>query len=272
MAIMPGVQWRPLPRPSSTRMSAHDVVVIHTMVGSLEGTDGYFRRLTNGVNSHFGTGGDGTIRQWVDTTVRSGANGDGNYRCISIENADMGPQFPAWNTNDGGAVPPFTPAQIEANARICAWANTTHGIPLALIPDSKPGRRGIGFHRLGVPGYVVAGGERWSSAAGKVCPAVRRIAQIPQIIDRARQIVGSAPIAQEEDEMTPEQAAQLARIHFELTNRFPSRVAGSKATETAIGYVLNTDRATAVTEQRINVLEAKLDKLIAALGQADDPQ
>lgn len=190
MALMPGTVNKLLPNASRTKMSAYDIVCIHTMVGTLDGTDGYFRRLTTGVNSHFGTGGNGKIYQWVDTAYRSGANMNGNHRIISIENADIGPEFGSWNTNDGNAVPAFTPAQIEANAQIIAWACRTHGIPCELIPDSKPGRRGIGYHRQGVPGFMVAGGEAWSSARGKVCPGNRRIAQIPQIIIRAREILG----------------------------------------------------------------------------------
>lgn len=191
MAIMPGAVWRPIPA-STSRISSYDITCIHTMVGSLAGTDGYFRKIAPGVNSHFGTGGDGTIYQWVDTAFRSGANLNGNYHIISIENADMGPEFAPWNTGDGNAVPAFTLAQIEANAKILAWAHETHGIPLGLIPDSKPGRRGTGYHRLGVPGYMVAGGEQWSSSTGKVCPGPRRVAQVPQIINRATQIAGGS--------------------------------------------------------------------------------
>lgn len=189
---MPGTTNRLLPNASRTKMAAYDIVCLHTMVGTLDGTDGYFRRLTTGVNSHFGTSGAGKIYQWVDTAFRSGANMNGNHRVISVENADIGPEFPAWNTNDGGAVPAFTPAQIEVNAQIIAWAHRTHGIPIELIPDSKPGRRGIGYHRQGVPGFAVAGGELWSASRGKVCPGNRRIAQIPAIIARARAIVGQS--------------------------------------------------------------------------------
>jgi hypothetical protein len=61
MARMPGAVWKPLPRGFGTKMAAFDIVCLHTMVGSLAGTDGYFRGLTNGVNSHFGTGGGGEI-------------------------------------------------------------------------------------------------------------------------------------------------------------------------------------------------------------------
>lgn len=186
---MPGALWKPLPNPSETRMSRYDLVVIHTMVGSLAGTDGYFRRLTNGVNSHFGTGGYGENWQWVDTSVRSGANGAGNHRAITIENADMGPGFKAWNTKNPADVPAFTPQQIETNAQICAWAHREHGVPLVAADTSLPGERGIGYHRLGCDPYRVPGGEKWSSSYGKVCPAPRRIAQIPLIIARAQQIV-----------------------------------------------------------------------------------
>jgi hypothetical protein len=202
MARMPGSTWKPLPRPSTTAMARYDLVVIHTTVGSLAGTDGYFRGLTNGVNSHFGTGGGGEIWQWVDTAVRSGANADGNHRSVTIENADMGPGFPAWNTQDGAAVPAFTAAQAEAIARICAWANAAHGVPLVAAPNSLPGSRGIAFHRQGINPWRVAGGELWSSSAGKVCPGNRRIAQIPQIIARARQLAGgAAPTPTVEDDM-----------------------------------------------------------------------
>ncbi len=213
MARMPSAVWKPL-KASTSRISSYDIVCIHTMVGSLVGTDGYFRRLTNGVNSHFGTDGQGAIWQWVDTAFRSGANYNGNHRIISIENADIGPGFPTWNTNDGGAVPAFTAEQCEAIARILAWAHQEHGIPLVLVPDSKPGRRGIAYHRQGVPGYVVAGGELWSTARGKVCPGNRRIAQIPGIIERAKQIVAGGPAGayKEEDDVpyTPDQLADAA--------------------------------------------------------------
>jgi Putative peptidoglycan binding domain/N-acetylmuramoyl-L-alanine amidase len=192
MARMPGAVWKPLPKGFGTPMARYDLVIIHTMVGSLAGTDGYFRGGGTSSNSHFGTGGAGEIWQWGDTAKRSAASGAANPRSISIENADMGPGFPAWNTKDGNAVPPLAAQQVEANARICAWAHTQHGVPLERVPDSKPGRRGIAYHRLGVPGYAVAGGELWSSARGKVCPAPKRIAQVDLIIARARQLVGAS--------------------------------------------------------------------------------
>jgi hypothetical protein len=247
-------------------MARYDLVVVHTMVGSLPGTDGYFRGLTNGVNSHFGTGGDGAIWQWVDTAVRSGANGGGNHRAITIENADMGPQFAAWNTRDGAAVPAFTPQQIEANARICAWANREHGVPLVPAPNSLPGARGIGYHRLGIDPWRVVGGEVWSSSAGKVCPANRRIAQIPQIIARARQLVGGAQ-TQEVPDLDANQAKQLAEVHAMLTGRYGpgNRNLGDVAVEMfnrQEGYGRRIENA----EARVIALEAA----VATLAEGSD--
>jgi hypothetical protein len=172
-------------------MQSHDIICLHTMVGTLWGTDSFFRRSSSA--SHFGVGHDGQCIQWVDTDLRAPANADGNHHLVSIETADIGTGFPRWNTNDASQVPAWTPEQINSLAHLVSWISRVHSIPLEMIPDSCPGRRGVGYHRLGVPGYMAAGGERWSSAYGKVCPGNRRIAQIPRIIALARQIAGAPP-------------------------------------------------------------------------------
>ena len=191
MARMPGAIWKPLAADwnQQPRMKAYDLFCLHTMVGSLNGTDGYFKVGNGagygGTESHFGVGPDGTIYQWQDTAYQADANGAGNWHVISSENADTGTPFPKWGGSD---VPAFTPEQVEANARIATWLLKEHGIPLDVVPDAKPGRRGMAYHRQGVPGYMVAGAEKWSSAPGKVCPGDRRIAQVPAVSARAKQI------------------------------------------------------------------------------------
>jgi hypothetical protein len=186
MAVMPGAQFTntaigPL-------MSRYDIVCIHTIVG-----------YAPAHAAHFSTTAAGHIFQSRDTKYKSAANLNGNHRIIAIENEDRGAAFGDWNVNDGHAVPAFTEGQIEAIARICAWAYQVHNIPLVLAPDSKPTSRGIAFHRQGCDGNFagyayggrVAGGELWSNAFGKVCPGDRRINQlINRIIPRARQIAG----------------------------------------------------------------------------------
>jgi hypothetical protein len=186
MAIMPGAQW--LNAATSTNMSRYDIVCIHTIVG-----------YAPAHAAHFSTKWDGTIYQSRDTKYRSAANLNGNYRTIAIENEDHGSAFGSWNVNDGHAVPGFTSQQKEAIARILVWCYETHGIPLTMAPDSKPGSRGVAYHRQGIDGNFtgygyggrVAGGELWSNATGKVCPGDNRIWQlINEILPRARQLVG----------------------------------------------------------------------------------
>lgn len=200
MARMPGAVWQG--EHGGREMARYDIVCLHTIVG-----------YAPAHAAHFSTNAAGKIFQSRDTRFRSAANLEGNYRVIAVENEDHGPAFGQWNTGDGHAVPAFTAAQVETIARICAWAHETHGIPLVACPDSKPGSRGIGYHRQGVDGnwdgYTyggrVAGGEVWTNFRGKVCPGDRRIAQIPRIIARAKQLAGET----EEDVMTPEQEKKL---------------------------------------------------------------
>lgn len=197
MPVMPGVQFVPVDK-RLKKMAKPEVVCLHTIVGNPPASA-----------AHFSTRADGHIFQSRDTDFQSGANLNGNHRVIAIENDDFGPEFGPWDTGDGHAVPPFTPQQVEAIARICAWAHKTHGIPLEPCPNSRPGSKGIAFHRQGIEGNfgpfafggIVKGGEVWTESRGKVCPGDARIAQIPMIIKRARVIAGldEAELELEED-------------------------------------------------------------------------
>ncbi|HEY0453258.1 N-acetylmuramoyl-L-alanine amidase [Actinophytocola sp.] len=199
MAVMPGVDFRPVVGEGALRMHRFDVVCLHTIGGPSDPPAGA---------AHFSTHADGRIFQSRDTRFRSEANANGNHRVIAIENDDAPKRFGSWNTDDGHAVPGFTPEQIQAIARICAWAHKEHGIPLVACPDSRPGSRGIGYHRQGIDGNFgpfafggrVPDGEVWTEHFGKVCPGDRRISQIPQIIKRARIIAGLDEPELEEDE------------------------------------------------------------------------
>lgn len=186
----------------SRPMTRYDVVCIHTIVGNPPAHA-----------AHFSTRADGLIYQSRDTALRSGANLDGNHRVIAVENDDQGPEFGDWNESDGRAVPGFTAAQVEAVARICAWAHRTHDIPLVPCPDSRPTSRGIAYHRQGIDGnwagYAyggrVSGGELWTESRGKVCPGDRRITQLlTEIIPRAQELANpvdlpSVDVSEEDD-------------------------------------------------------------------------
>ena len=219
MARYPGAVFKPLGPQKQPWMRGHDVICLHTMVGYLSSTDRYFA-VANGVGyvgteSHYGVGGiwggdvkmglDGAVWQWQDLEHSADANLDGWATVISIETAD----------NAARPIQPWTPKQCEALAQLLAWLSlpsshagcsaswTCHqvGIPLDLIPDTKPGRRGVGYHAQGVVGNTVAGGVLWSPSRGKDCPTAARIAQIPDIIARARAIVAGTPTTQLEEDI-----------------------------------------------------------------------
>lgn len=206
MARMPGTDWQGEQSPR-TPMDRYDIVCVHTIVG-----------YAPAHAAHFSTKADGTIIQSRDTAYRSAANLEGNHRVIAIENEDHGPAFggtprlPAWV--------PLTPEQVHACARILAWAHETHGIPLQLCPDSRPGSRGLGYHRQGIDGNFgtyrfpgrVAGGETWTSSPGKVCPTDARIAQLPNILAAARDLTEGDDMPSYNDWTEDEKNEQAQRI------------------------------------------------------------
>ena len=209
MAHYPGAVWLPLARDESHQslMARHDVVCLHTMVGSLAGTDSYFDvGGYSGTESHFGVGGDGTVHQYTDTARTADANLDGNFRVLSIETADMGDPFPKWS---GSNVPPWTDAQLEAISALVAWLCALYEIPADLVPDSRPEHRGIAYHRQGIDGNYPGPykgrqgvGEHWSTSTGKTCPGDNRIAQLSSdVIPRVRELLTGDDMAISDDDL-----------------------------------------------------------------------
>lgn len=217
MAItVPGYVYDPLSgEQTEPPMTGHDVVCVHTMVGTFGGTEGMFEKDGfHGTDSTFGLRGDGYAEQWQDMRYQTDANLDGNPYVLSIECEDTGKYFPDWDHNTSN-VPAFTDAQVDTlvdligqlcdkdTHRYCPshWRCHNEGIPPVLIPDTKLGRRGIGYHRQGIEPWLVPGGVRWSNAKGKVCPGDRRVNQLINVI--IPRIITPAPIAlMEDDDMT----------------------------------------------------------------------
>lgn len=85
---------------------APKALILHTMAGSLAGSDSWFNNPSSEVSAHFGIGLDGTVHQYVSSQNTSWANGvvesgnrwqgifrDGanpNYRSLAIETEDLG--------------------------------------------------------------------------------------------------------------------------------------------------------------------------------------
>jgi hypothetical protein len=164
-------------------MARHDIVCLHTMAGTFTWTDDWFHENGfGGTESHFGLAGSGRLKQWQDLDFSADANYDGNYRCISIETADRGEAFPDWSGSD---VPPWTDAQLDVLVALVGWLCDRYDIPRELVPDSRPGRRGIAYHRQGIPPWKDPAGELWTklpNGNGKVCPGDNRVAQIHEVI------------------------------------------------------------------------------------------
>lgn len=222
MTRYPAATWDPLGPQTESRMKAHDIACLHTMVGTLVGTSSFFHQNGyGGTESHFGMGHDGRVLQWQDTAFEADANYHGNPRVISMETADRGTGFPTWSGTD---VPAWLPAQVDAivawlvwvvspAAHVSCpreWACFGRGIPPVLVPDSRADRRGIAYHRQGIDSYPTLyrvgwrqpGCERWSASRGKVCPGDRRVEQLIEVVIPRVQaaLIPIAPTSLEEDD------------------------------------------------------------------------
>lgn len=176
-ARMPGARDRHLDGKSTTPLN-HHFVNVHTMVGTLGGTESWFTP-SGRPYSHYGIGGSGEIREWQDPIYRAASDLEGNPYSVSIETEDKGSFFPSWSGSD---VPAWTPNQIDALVDALAWICVRFDIPPVLVPNSLPIPDGLSYHRLGIDPWRVDGGLRYSSWPGKACPGDRRINQFRAIV------------------------------------------------------------------------------------------
>lgn len=169
MARCPFATWKPLPENATQPAISPRLVIVHTMVGSLRGTDSFFRNST-GIEAHFGIGGptdgpelDGAVWQWIDTDTQADANYHANPFAVSIETSDGG------NPDN-----PWSPKQLASLVRLIGWLCDAYNIPRVLTPtwDGK----GLGWHAMwGAP-------SPWTPAVGKTCPGPVRIDQFKNTV------------------------------------------------------------------------------------------
>lgn len=183
MARMPGAVWRPYPVGARALRRKGRGVAYHVAVSEAESL-----RPFPGADWHFYVSKKGVIYQFVDTDYQAWTTGAGNSSMIGVET-----QGGVRNVNGEK----WSDAQVTALAKIARWAHETEGIPLRLMRNSLPTERGLGWHKLGVDPWRVAGGEKWSSAYGKECPGLAKIAQMPEVLRRAQQGEDDMPDAQE---------------------------------------------------------------------------
>lgn len=163
-----------------------DGIVLHS-TGSRSATSqfGWFSNPKAKASSHVHIASDGTVERYVPEDRVAWANGEGNGRLGAAE-------------TQGDGTTAWTEEQLVALSEYIAERYKKEGFPLRLMASSKRSERGIGYHRLGVPAsrwgkglWLIVGGEKWSSAVGKVCPGDKRIAQMPEVLRRVKVLVGS---------------------------------------------------------------------------------
>lgn len=168
MAIYPAGVWKRLP--GSEPAIVPRTAIFHTMVGTLPGTDAFFRSgRSGGIESTFGLGGpwegaqyDGLVWQWRDTEEQADANLKANAFANSIEMSDGG------NPNN-----PLSAKQLDAAVDLGRWLASKHPIPRRVCPAWDQG--GFGWHVMfGAPGP-------WTPVS-KECPGRVRIAQLKTIV------------------------------------------------------------------------------------------
>jgi hypothetical protein len=176
----PFAEHKPLGPQTEPRIGTPRVLVVHTMVGYLRGTDAMFRKAGfSGTESTFGIGGeydpdplDGAIWQWQDLAHSADAQFDGNRYATSVETSDGGKTGVRWSDK-----------QAASLIKLGVWWCKTTGNPAKLV--TSPTGRGLGYH---------AQFPQWNENHHN-CPGPVRLKQfkgeiIPEI---GRRLAGTTP-------------------------------------------------------------------------------
>lgn len=154
-------------------------LVVHIAEGFYEGTIAWQKKSGTSVSSHFVLAGpqdsprgvpDGKLAQVVDLDVAAWTQRAGNGHWVSVECSGFTPNK-------------LSAAQCESIAQLMARGHRDLGWPLTLA--GNPDGKGLGFHSMGTPsnGWT---GPTWGH---EDCPGPNIIAQLPAILERAKQIV-----------------------------------------------------------------------------------
>ncbi len=174
-------EWRgPTPN-TGPAMTQQRGMVIHIAAGYYNGTINWQKNASADVSSHFVVAGprdkpygvpDGKIAQVVDCDVAAWTQRAGNGSWVSSENSGFLPDR-------------LSAAQIESNAQLFARGHLEYGWKLQLA--GNPNGYGLGYHSMGSnDGNCNWPGANWGHCE---CPGANIIAQLPLIVERAKQIV-----------------------------------------------------------------------------------
>ncbi|TLF74057.1 peptidoglycan DD-metalloendopeptidase family protein [Nocardia cyriacigeorgica] len=227
------------------------LAIIHTnegpASGSVDGLLGYLAKPTSQASYTIVVGGDGRIGRsnddnYVPWAAGSPANELGLHLCFLGYARQTREE---WLSR---------PAQLAAGARVLRDWHARYGIPLRKITGAqmRAGLAGVGGHNDTVDAWHATD----HTDPGPAFPW-------DVLLDMTNRT--------EEDDMTPEQAKQLADIHREVTQWYPSRSKYAddpkKPIDTLAGFVLNADAR--VHEASIDV-PAKLDRLQQSIDELPD--
>lgn len=164
MTRIPGADWRPVRNftPGGVTRPPRGMV-LHTAVGSYEGTISWQNNPASQVSSYAVIAKDGRMAQCVDLDNRAWTQGSGNPFWIGVEME--------------GSSEPLTDAQLQTTARLYAFLVQTYGIPLQKTDD--PAGMGLGWHGMG--------GGAWGGHYN--CPGPAMVAQRDEILRRAAVIL-----------------------------------------------------------------------------------
>jgi peptidoglycan hydrolase-like protein with peptidoglycan-binding domain len=157
--------WRPLSGVQTESHITPRILVFHTMVGGLRGTENYFKHVNgegySGTESTWGVGGswdgdlDGVAYQWQGTRFSADAQFEANAWCSSVETSDGG-HYPT---------PEWSDKQLAKLIEIGGWWCKETGTD-PVVAKSYDGH-GLGFHQLF---------SKWNKN-GHNCPGPLRRAQ-----------------------------------------------------------------------------------------------
>lgn len=230
-----------VPLEAADRMYEYRGLVVHIAAGYYEGTISWQKNNTSDVSSHFVVAGprdvalgtkDGKLAQVVDTADRAWTQGDGNGHWLSIECSGFLPDR-------------LSAAQIESIAQILARAHREYGVPLQVC--ASPSGRGLGHHSMGAEN-----GYDWGHDQ---CPGSNIIAQKPQIVARAKEIV--------------EGAMQLSHPHDDWLAMCDARGRDVAAWKDEITATIDGKERVEpnVFKQEFDALAAKVDEILALLSE-----
>ena len=143
--LCPFASWRPLGTVTDEpSIGTPRLVIVHTMVGGLLGTERYFKTGNgagySGTESTFGLGGphdgtlDGVLYQWQRLDRQADAQYDANAWATSVETSDGGHPSEPWSDK-----------QLASLVRLGVWWCRQTGRPATLA--TSPTGVGFGYHR-----------------------------------------------------------------------------------------------------------------------------